>query len=342
MKAKELSLFCMQISFLLEAGIPINSGLAILAEDAQTDEEKDMLMMMSEAVEFGMPFSDAMKKAGGFPDYMVQMIRVGQETGNLEVVTKSLANYYEKESEIAQTIKNAVTYPFIMVCMLVIVLFVLLTKVMPIFEGVYKQLGAELSIFTKTAVQVGSVMSGVALITFAIIAFIGVFLGISAKKGRQVKWANRLALLIKEKSNVAMALAKRRIASVLSMSIKSGLEIESGIEMATELISQKVIKKSLTLCKDEIESGRPMYEAIKSANIFTNLDLQMIKVGARSGKSDVVFEELAKKYENEVDKKIDDAISRFEPTMVVILAVVVGLILLSVMMPLVGVMASIG
>lgn len=342
MKTKELSSFCMQISFLLEAGISIDGGLSILAEDAETQGEKNMLIQMSEDVELGEPLATAMRKTNQFPEYLVEMTEIGQETGTLEVVMKSLAQYYEKESMLADTIRNAVTYPLIMVLMLMIVLFVLLTKVMPIFEDVYKQLGVELSPITKNAVQLGTVLSGAAIVAIALLGLVTIGVAISSRRGHNLQWTEQMLENLKEKSSIAITLAKRRITTVLAISIKSGLKIESGMEMALKLVSQKKIKENLQGCKEEMEMGTSIYEALKETKIFTGMDMQMIKVGSRSGKSDTVFEELSKKYENEVDSAIDNFIARFEPTMVVVLAIVVGLILLSVMMPLVGIMASMG
>ncbi len=255
---------------------------------------------------------------------------------------KSLAQYYEKEHLLAQTIKNAVTYPLIMVSMLMIVLFVLLTKVMPIFEEVYNQLGAQLSPITKNAVQIGTILSGAAIFAIILFVFISIGVVISSKKGYKVMWAEKLLENLKERSSVAITLSKRRITAVLAIAIKSGMDMEAGMDMAIKLISQKEIRNKLLEGKEKMELGGSMYDALKETQIFTGMDMQMIKVGNRSGKSDSVFEELSKKYEDEVDTAIDNLIMRFEPTMVVVLAVIVGLILLSVMMPLVGIMASIG
>ncbi len=342
MKANELSSFCMQIAFLLEAGISIDAGLAVLAEDADNQTEKNMLLQMSEDVELGASLAVAIRKTGLFPEYLIEMAHIGQDTGTLDTVMRSLAQYYEKESILAQTIKNAVTYPLIMVSMLMVVLFVLLTKVMPIFEEVYQQLGAQLSPITKHAVQIGTILSGTAIGAILFLVLISAGIVISSKRGHKMVWAEHLLESVKEKSSIAITLAKRRIAAVLAISIKSGLEIDAGMEMAIKLISQKKIQEKLQNCKKQMELGTPLYDALKETGIFKGMDMQMIKVGSRSGKSDAVFDELSKKYEGEVDLVIDSLIARFEPTMVVVLAIIVGLILLSVMMPLVGIMASIG
>ncbi|MBN7773391.1 type II secretion system F family protein [Clostridium aminobutyricum] len=342
MRARELSAFCMQISFLLDAGISLDGGLAIVAEDASTAKEKNMLMKMSEEVELGDSLATVLERTQEFPPYVVKMAQVGQETGTLEVVMRSLADYYDKESTMAENIKNAITYPMIMIFMLILVLFVLLTKVMPIFEGVYEQLGAQLSPLTKSAVQVGTIASGIALAVILTLGLSALFIAFFSRKGNQLKWTEQLIRLIKEKSSIAGMLAKRRFTAILAISIKSGLETDKGVEMAAELINQSKIHEKIVHCKEELVSGTNLYDALKATEIFKGMDLQMIKVGSRSGKLDAVFDQLSKTYEEEADQLIDSKIARFEPTMVIILAITVGLILLSVMMPLVGIMAAIG
>ena len=342
MRAKELSAFCMQISFLLAAGISIDGGLSVIAEDAVTEKEKEMLLKMSEEVGAGHSFALALEKTGEFPAYVVKMANVGQETGTLEFTMKSLADYYEKEHSLAQTLKNAITYPVIMVFMLVAVLFVILTKVMPIFEDVYAQLGAELSPVTMAAVQAGSIVSGIILAAIILLGAIALVTLIFSKKSGNLKFAEGIISFIKEKSLIADSMAKRRFAAILATTIKSGLDTDQAIDMAADLIVQKKINRKIIKVKDELEKGVTLYAALKTGNMFSGLDMQMIKVGSRSGKLDAVFKELSAKYEAEVDSAIDNMIGRFEPTMVVILAVIVGLILLAVMMPLVGIMAAIG
>mgnify|MGYP000591588602 CR=1 FL=1 len=132
-----------QISLLLEAAVPLEEGLAIMAEDAASQGEKDMLLYMAEGVELGDPFFKVMEDTGVFPAYVVRMAKLGQQTGTMDQMMKSLSDYYEKEYRLLRAIKNAVTYPVMMVVMLLVVLFVLFSKVMPVFNKVYEQLGAD-------------------------------------------------------------------------------------------------------------------------------------------------------------------------------------------------------
>lgn len=161
---EELSAFCLQISLLLEAAVPLEEGLAIMAEDAASQGEKDMLLYMAEGVELGDPFFKVMEDTGVFPAYVVRMAKLGQQTGTMDQMMKSLSDYYEKEYRLLRAIKNAVTYPVMMVVMLLVVLFVLFSKVMPVFNKVYEQLGAQMPPVAASAMRLGGWLSGAALL----------------------------------------------------------------------------------------------------------------------------------------------------------------------------------
>lgn len=157
---RELSAFCLQISILLKAAVPLDEGLYLMAEDAPTEEEKKLLHTMGEDVELGDPFFESLERTGAFPPYVVRMAKLGQQSGTLDQMMESLADYYEKEYYMMKNIRNAITYPVMMVGMLLIVLFVLFTRVMPVFEQVYAQLGVQMSPLSQAASRLGGILSG--------------------------------------------------------------------------------------------------------------------------------------------------------------------------------------
>lgn len=162
--AGNLSAFCLQVSLLLSAAVPLEEGLSVMAEDARTLQEKKLLQELAEDVELGEPLFAALERTGEFPPYVVKMAKLGHQTGTLDQIMKDLSVYYEKEFQLMRSIQNALTYPVMMIFMLLTVLFVLFTKVMPIFEGVYEQLGAQMSPLSRTAIRLGGIFSGGALV----------------------------------------------------------------------------------------------------------------------------------------------------------------------------------
>ena len=312
-----------------------------MAEDAADEKERQMLLYMSEGAELGDPCFKIFKDTGVFPDYVIRMAKLGQETGTLDQMMKSLSDYYEKEDRLIKTLKYAVRYPAMMILMLLVVLFVLFVKVMPIFSKVYEQLGAEMSPVAQSAIRLGGTFSGAALVLSAVIAVVMAGVAAASKMGIRIEIADKITTEIKNRSKIAHAIAKRRFTSILSLTLRSGLEFEKGLELAGELAENDRIAEQVKKCEEKLELGESYYEALKETGMFSGFYIQMIKVGTRSGHLDSVMEEISNDYEEIADTAIDNMIARFEPTIVAVLAVSVGLVLLSVMLPLAGVLSAI-
>ena len=339
---QELSAFCLQIGLLLEAAVPLDEGLAIMAEDAGCEDEKQLLLYMAEGAELGDPFFKVLEDAGTFPLYVVRMAKLGQQSGTLDQMMKSLSDYYEKEYRLLVNVKNALTYPIMMVVMLLVVLFVLFSKVMPVFDQVYEQLGAKMSPAARSAIRLGGLFSGAALIAAAVIALAVFGIWAASRFGHRISLVDKMVNYVKCHSRIALAIANRRFTSVLALTLKSGMEFEKGLELAGELVDNGKVAAQIEKCGRTLETGASYYQAMKDTGLFSGFYVQMIKVGSRSGRLDAVMEEISEDFEQAADQSMDNILARFEPTIVAVLAVSVGLVLLSVMLPLVGVLAAIG
>ena len=339
---RELSAFCLQISILLKAAVPLDEGLYLMAEDAQTEEEKKLLHTMGEDVELGDPFFESLERTGAFPPYVVRMAKLGQQSGTLDQMMESLADYYEKEYYMMKNIRNAITYPVMMVGMLLIVLFVLFTRVMPVFEQVYAQLGVQMSPLSQAASRLGGILSGAALVVFVLLAVAVLIAAIAAGAGKELTIAHKLMERLKRNSKTALAAAGRRFTAVLALTIRSGMELDKGMELARELVDNGTVAEKIDVCSEKLQLGEGYYEAMKESGLFSSFHIQLIKVGVRSGKMDEVLQEISDDYEQQADASTDAMVARLEPTLVAVLAVAVGLILLSVMLPLAGILAGVG
>lgn len=339
---QELSAFCLQIGLLLEAAVPLDEGLAIMAEDAGCEDEKQLLLYMAEGAELGDPFFKVLEDAGTFPLYVVRMAKLGQQSGTLDQMMKSLSDYYEKEYRLLVNVKNALTYPIMMVVMLLVVLFVLFSKVMPVFDQVYEQLGAKMSPAARSAIRLGGLFSGAALIAAAVIALAVFGIWAASRFGHRISLVDKMVNYVKCHSRIALAIANRRFTSVLALTLKSGMEFEKGLELAGELVDNGKVAAQIEKCGRTLETGASYYQAMKETGLFSGFYVQMIKVGSRSGRLDAMMEEISEDFEQAADQSMDNMLARFEPTIVAVLAVSVGLVLLSVMLPLVGVLAAIG
>lgn len=181
---QEIASFCSQTAMLFHAGITPVESMNILLNDSSTTQGAEILRVILDTCKHGVPFSKALQDSGVFPAYVLHMIALGEESGNLDVVMQSLADYYEREEAISDNIKSAVTYPFIMIGIMLLVIFVLLSKVMPIFNQVFIQLGSEMSGISASLLQIGNSLNRYSLIIVIVLVILA-FLLLLALKTRE-------------------------------------------------------------------------------------------------------------------------------------------------------------
>lgn len=338
----EISSFCSQTAMILNAGITPYEGMNILLQDTTDAKGKALIEEIIGVCGQGESFTTALKSTGVFPEYVLHMVELGEQSGNLDDVMQSLTAYYDHEEMIADSIRSAVRYPLIMIGMMLLVIYVLLTRVLPIFNEVFLQLGSEMTGVSSSLLRLGNTLnSGSIIILIVVIAvFILYFLGFRTKKGKAITTAflNEFALTKGFYDRVAAG----RFASGLAMTISAGLDTYSSIDLVREIIEHKRTVDKIDVCKKCLMEGDNLSEALEKARIFSSLYSRMVSVGFRTGSIDVVMAKISENYEKETEKKLQEIIAILEPTLVIILSLIVGLILLSVILPLMGIMSSIG
>ena len=325
---EEIASFCSQAAMLFQAGIPPVEGMAILQSDAQSPEGKAIFEEILTVCRQGESFHKALEATKVFPDYCLHMIALGEESGNLDVCMSSLADYYEKEDAIAGSIRDAVTYPFIMIAMMAAVIVVLVSRVMPIFEQVYIELGSEMTGFAASLLRLGNHLNRYSFIFVSILCIL-LLLYLFATRTQTGK-------------RFYESVACERFASGMALTLSSGMDTYSSLDMVAALVGNEKMKQKILSCKEAINAGANFAEALTGAGIFNHLYSQMVSVGFRSGNVDVVLKKIADRYEENTNRRLQSIIAILEPTLVIILSVIVGLILLSVILPLMGIMTSIG
>ncbi|MDD6482743.1 MAG: type II secretion system F family protein [Lachnospiraceae bacterium] len=338
-----LSAFCLQVSLLLHAGISIGDGLQMLAEDEEDAQAKKLLLGMSEQVDNGLQMSDAMEQSGCFPDYVVYMARTGEETGRTEAAFKALADYYERQRQLSERIRSAILYPVILLILMLLIIGILLVRVLPIFDTVYRQLGGSMTGMAAGLLRFGEVLSsalpvlGIVMGIFAVAVLVLYF-----SDGLRAKLTGWLKSCFGDRG-VFRKVGMARFASALSMGMMSGLAIEDAMRTAMDFHEDsRKVRAGYEQCLENLEQGEPLADSLKKADIFPAMYCRMISLGVKSGAGDDIMVEIAGRLEEDAERTIDGAVSRIEPTIVIITSILVGVILLSVMIPLMNIMASIG
>ena len=339
LSAEELAAFSAQLSLTVKTGIPLSEAIMILLEDAETGAAKKLLHKILDKLENGETLAEALKAAGVFPVYMTQMIEIGEASGRLDHVLDSLHKYYDREDNIIKSAKSAITYPAIMLVILVVIIVILITQVLPIFNQVFNTLGGEMTPLALGAMRVGQIISDSSVVLVIVIAAIAVFLVIMGVTPGGRRRMSALGQRLFRQLSDRMAAAK--FASGMSLMLASGLDVDKSVELTLPLMTNPKMHEKVAALKKMTEAGESFTSSVVAAKIFSGMQGRMLTLGFKSGNLDSVMEQIADDYENEVDDRLDNLISVIEPTMVAILCVLVGLILLSAMLPLLGVMSAI-
>lgn len=339
--AGEAALFCTQAGLLLKAGIPLGEGLASLI-DAGTPEGRAILQRVADRVAESGSLYEGVRAAGVFPPYMVQMIRVGEAVGKLENVLDALSAYYEREDKLRRSVRSAVMYPVILVLLMAAVVAVLVVAVLPVFSRVLQGLGSEAIGTDSEMVTAGIATGRVVLVVVGVllVLMVAALIMAATRGGRALLL--RMGAHLPFLRGLARKVSSGRFASVMAMMLSSGYHLDEALELSEDIVSDGTVKEKIRACREKVNGGAAFSEALLQLDLFSGLYARMIQTGEKAGRLDDVMEKLAAAYETEVDDALSSLVSAIEPTLVVILSIVIGSILLSVMLPLISILSVIG
>ena len=340
LSAAELSTFCGQVALILEAGLPLYDGMETLAATESDSVNKDIYASASKGVTETGSLYDALKNDKHWPEYLVEMVQIGERSGQLEQVMRGLEQYYAREDRIRSSVVSAVTYPLVLGVMLVLIVLILLWRVLPVFRRVLDSMGGGLnesgSMMMRLGVTVGwIVLAVVLLVMIAVVA--GAILMRTKHRDRVIAFLQRLFPVYHQLTN---KLSASRVAGVLSMMLSSGFPTEEALEMTSHVLSDKDASQKVADIRTQLENGEGFADAISHTRLFDELQDRMIKLGAATGREDQVLSKLATLNEEQADEQINRLVSIIEPTLVALLSVVIGAVLLAVMLPMAGILSS--
>lgn len=336
MPAEELSLFAEQIRLMLSAGMPLTEGVEALTEG----NDAEAFQILKQEMQMTGELHTAMEKAGIFPNYMVKMVRIGEETGETEKVMAGLTDYYAREAKIRNAVRSAVTYPVIIICMMAVVIALLIIKVLPVFENVYRSLGIDLESQSGPVMTIGVGVGKWVLVLVGVALVAALVIGILMK----TKYREKITHFAMRYLPVFRKLVKRttavRFATVMKMMIGSGFPIDRAVEEAGEVMDNEDARSAIEALKINMQTSS-FAPSVEKSNIFLPLHARMLTVGEQTGQTESALGRIAEIYEQEVDETFARIVSAIEPVLVGVMAVVVGAILLTVMLPLASIIANI-
>jgi type IV pilus assembly protein PilC len=340
LSAAELSNFCGQVALILEAGLPLYDGMETLAGSGSGSENADMYEAASRGVTEKGTLYDALKDDDRWPKYLVEMVGIGERSGQLDQVMRGLEEYYAREDRIRSSVVGAVTYPMVLGVMLVVIVLILLWKVLPVFRRVLSSMGVGMtesgSLMMRLGVAVGWIVLALVAVV-VIVALAGLVLMRTKHKDKVVKAAQHL---IPSLQRLNKKLSASRVASVLSMMLKGGFPTGEALDMTANVLTDRHAAEQVKGIRDRLEGGQTFADSVTETRIFEDLHNRMIRMGSATGREDQVLGTLANIYEEQVEDDITRLVAIIEPTLVALLSIVIGAVLLSVMLPMAGILSS--
>jgi type IV pilus assembly protein PilC len=341
-KSKDLTVFSRQFATMVNSGLSMLRCLYVLEEQTPNKKLAKVIGEIRQDVEAGISLSDALEKHPKvFNKLYVSMVAAGELGGILDEVLNRLATQLEKEDQIRRAVKSAMVYPVVIGTFAILVLIGMVMFLIPIFAGMYKELGnAKLPLLTRIMMSASSVLrSWWGLVVFAAVIFaVWGFRRLKrTERGRQVwdRFKLRIPMGI---GQIIRKLAIARFSRTLGTLITSGVPILQAIDITGKASGNAVIEKSMKEVEVSVKEGQSITEPLRKEPVFPPMVTQMISVGEETGSLDAMLNKIADFYEDEVNASVKSLTSILEPILMLFVGALVGLVVISMYLPIFNMM----
>jgi len=333
-RPQDVAVFTRQLATLLKAGIPLAEGLGALADQEENPKLKMVLVEIRTKVNEGTSLADTMGAYPRlFPELYGSMVRSGEAAGNLDQVLARLAEYLEAQLALRSKVTGALTYPIIMMVIGSLVMALLLIVVVPTIASVFEDLGKTLPWNTRLLIVVSTIAGGYwwLVIPTAILSWVVMRRWSRSKRGRSL--IDRVKLRLWLLGPLIRFVAVARFARTLATMLLSGVPMLTALEISKRVLGNTLLEKVVEEARDAIREGESISAPLKRSGQFPSMMVHMVAVGERSGQLETMLENVAGAYEREVDGKVARLTTVLSPLIIVTMAVVVGFIVFSILMP---------
>src|SRR3989339_51012 len=338
---RDVVILSRQIATLFKAQVSALRVFQLLALEAENTTLRRRLEEVAEDIQGGMSLSNALgKHPDVFSDFYVNMVRAGEESGNLSNTFNYLADYLDRSYELISKTRNALIYPAFVVVVFIVVMILMLVVVVPKLSALILDTGKELPFYTKIVIGLSNFFIHYGLL-FLVVLVTAIFLlwrYAHTEKGK--KYLAHLSLSVPYIGDLYKKLYLARIADNLNTMLSSGIAMVRAMEISASTVGNEVYRSALMQAAQDIRGGVALSAAMAKHDVIPGIMVQMIKVGEETGEVGSILETLAKFYKREVDTAVDTLISLIEPAMIILLGLGVGGLLTSILMPIYDIAGS--
>jgi len=343
MNAREVGEFTQQLATLLGAGLPLDRSLQVLLDLAESDRVKRTVAEVRDKVRQGGSLSDALEEQhGAFNRLFVNMVRAGEVGGTLDVTLDRLTDYLERSRALKDSVVSALIYPILLLVLAAGSLILLLVYVIPQFTPIFEELGGDLPMITKVVLGVGSILQNfwwaIILLTVLVVTQ---FRRMLADAEKRLAWDGRV-LDMKWVGDLVGKMETARLTRTLGTLLTNGVPLLSALSIAQNVITNTVLRREVNDATRKVKTGGGLARNLAKGGHFPRLALQMISVGEETGQLDSMLMKVSDTYDIEVRNTIDRLLSVFTPVVTLLLAVMIGTIVMSVLVAILGINDLVG
>lgn len=341
-KTKDIVMLSRQIATLFEAQVSALRAFRLLATESTNPALQDRLTQIANDIQAGAPMSRALAKHPTvFDNFYVQMVRTGEETGKLDDVFNFLADYLDRNYEISSKAKNALIYPAFVIVVFITVMILMMTMVIPKMTGILVETGQTLPIYTRIIMAMSNFLVNYFYLFIAGIVLTVMMVGrvLSSESGKEA--FSKLKLTIPYVGSLYQKLFLSRISDNLATMLTSGIQMVRALEMSGQVVGDPSYERALMTITKDVQTGIHTSDAMAKHKEFPNIMVAMVRVGEETGDMGKILATMAKFYRREVGTAVDTLVSMIEPLMIVTLALGVGILLTSVLVPIYNISSGI-
>lgn len=342
-KLKDIAVFCRQFYVMLDSGLSIGKTLNILIEQGEKPKLREALIGVNSDIKRGETLASSMgKRKDVFPKLLTSMIDAGERSGNLDIILKRMAEYYEKETKIRGKIKSAMIYPIVLGVVAIIAITFILTFVMPTFVQMFEENNVELPMSTKMVLGTSKMLGKYGIIFFLVLVIGIILLGkyLKSEEGQYKLSVINLKLPVIKK--LTQKIVVSRFTRTMGIVSSSGMSLVTSLEIVASVVGNKIAEKELLKVKEKVLKGEGLGDSIMNIKIFPPMLASMVKVGEEAGSLDSILDKTADFYDDELEREIQTATALIEPAMIVVMGVIIGFLLISILTPMFKMYNSIG
>jgi type IV pilus assembly protein PilC len=343
-RRKDMIVFSRQLATLLDARLPLNNALKILSQQTENKALKAAVGQVTEDIDAGLSFSQSMaRQPDVFPDYYIEMVRAAEVTGNMNEVTGFLADYIEKEAELAGKASSAMIYPAIVLVLFFVVAFILLTFVYPSLGSVFAENGVVLPWYTQILLNTGNFLAKwwpVVIVVVVMLGFVVVDY-FQTVEGQAFLDDAKITLPVVKRVYTPVIMA--RFGNSAALLVHGGVPIAQSMEIIGHMVGNVLYRDVIHDIAEDVRQGLLLSQAIaKHPHFFPDLVPQMVAVGETTGKVEDMFTRLAGIYTREADTITNNLVELIQPILLIGMGLMVGLLFASILIPIYNLTANIG